>query len=246
MKELLYTVMLLLLAAMATACSPQKNSNPPSAPNAQASAAEQKNASQTEEVKHDPARPPVDCPLRRQGIDPARMKPFEQMEAYINFLEQESRQVWQKPQEVVEAMRLNGNERVLDLGAGSGYFSFPIAQKLTNGRLFAADVEPEMIRHIHHKSLENGVQNIEPLLVDAEKPQIPGNIDIVFICDVMHHVARPQEWLTWPARRSGSRESSGSCPRGRGCILLNSSPGIFPAGPRRRSRSRRKNCRKSH
>ena len=134
MKELLYTVMLLLLAAMATACSPQKNSNPPSAQNAQASAVEQKNASQTEGVKHDPAHPPIDCPLRRQGIDPGSLKPFEQMEAYINFLEQESRQVWQKPQEVVEAMRLNGNERVLDLGAGSGYFSFPIAQKLTNGR----------------------------------------------------------------------------------------------------------------
>ena len=145
---------------------------------------------------HDPSNPPVDCPLRKQGIDPTQMKPFEQMEAYIQFLEREDRKLWQKPDEVVAQMGLTGNERVLDLGAGSGYFSFPIASKLTSGRVFAADVEPEMIRHIHHKSMLNGVQNIEVKLIDAVKPEVPENIDIVFMCDVMHHIADPVQWMT--------------------------------------------------
>ena len=107
---------------------------------------------------YDPSNPPVDCPLRKQGIDPTQMKPFEQIEAYIQFLDREDRKIWQKPNEIVENMHLNGSERVLDLGAGSGYFSFPIASKLTSGRLFAADVEPEMIRHIHHNAMLKDIQ----------------------------------------------------------------------------------------
>ena len=145
---------------------------------------------------HDPSNPPVDCPLRKAGLDPTQMKPFEQMESYIQFLEREDRKIWQKPDEVVEQIQLKGDERVLDLGAGSGYFSFPIAQKLTTGRVFAADVEPEMIRHIHHKSMLNNVQNIEVKLIDPKTPEIPENIDIVFMCDVMHHIADPVDWMT--------------------------------------------------
>ena len=145
---------------------------------------------------HDPANPPIDCPLRKQGIDPTQMKPFEQIEAYIQFLDREDRKIWQKPDEVVESMHLLGSERVLDLGAGSGYFSFPIAAKLSSGRLYAADVEPEMIRHIHHNAMLKGIQNIEVKLIDAQHPERPDNIDIVFMCDVMHHIANPVEWMS--------------------------------------------------
>lgn len=164
---------------------------------------EEQNAQKTsEEVPmahghvYDPSNPPVDCPLRKQGIDPTQMKPFEQIEAYIQFLDREDRKIWQKPNEIVENMHLNGSERVLDLGAGSGYFSFPIASKLTTGRLFAADVEPEMIRHIHHNAMLKDIQNIEVKLIDPQKPEIPEDIDIVFVCDVMHHIPDPVEWMT--------------------------------------------------
>ena len=233
-------LLILALNSAAAACSPQKDGDgPQSQPQAQTQQAQQtQNPGQTANQEqpsdpaaggmmhmhmHDPANPPVDCPLRRQGIDPTKMKPFEQVEAYINFLEQENRRVWQKPEEVVEAMGLQGNERVLDLGAGSGYFSFPIAQKLTaSGRLFAADVEPEMVRHIHHRAMESGAQNVEALLVDAEKPKIPEKTDVVFICDVMHHVARPQEWLTGIVEQ---------LPAGARMHIIEFKPGDIPGGP---------------
>ena len=212
------TAVLLMLAA--TACSPQKtDSQPAENPQTQQQAVKQETpqlaeapapenvqaqAPQAEHpagMVHDPSNPPIDCPLRKQGLDPTQMKPFEQMEAYIQFLDREDRKIWQKPEEVVDAMQLKGNERVLDIGAGSGYFSFPIAQKLTSGRLFAADVEPEMIRHIHHNSMLNGIQNIEVKLIDPQKPEIPENIDVVFMCDVMHHIANPVEWMSGVVRQ---------------------------------------------
>lgn len=146
---------------------------------------------------HDPANPPVDCPLRKAGLDPTKVKPFEQTEQYIQFLERADRAEWQKPEDVVDALGLTGNESVFDLGAGSGYFTFPMAKRLKNGgHIYAGDVDPEMIRHIHHKSMLENIQNIEVKFIDAEKPEIPGEVDIIFMCDVLHHVPNPVEWMT--------------------------------------------------
>ena len=61
-----------------------------------------------------------------------------------------------KPDEAVRALALQGNETVFDLGAGSGYFSFKLAQAVPRGKVVAADLEPEMIRHIHHKAMVGG------------------------------------------------------------------------------------------
>lgn len=173
-------------------------------------------------IVHDPQNPPVDCPLRKAGMDPTKMKPFEQIEAYIAFLEKPDRVLWQKPKEVVDALDLKGSERILDLGAGSGYFSFPMSEKVPNGRVFAADVEPEMIRHIHHNAMLKGIQNIEVKLIDAVKPEIPENIDLVFMCDVMHHIADPIEWLKGVVSQ---------LPEGARLALIEFHEGEIPQGP---------------
>ncbi|MDI7268833.1 MAG: class I SAM-dependent methyltransferase, partial [Myxococcota bacterium] len=99
---------------------------------------------------HDPAHPPIDCPLRRHGIDPTDLRPFEEIEAYIAFLDRPDREAWQKPDAIVAALGLTGLEVVGDLGAGSGYFTFRFAEALPNGRMVAIDIEPEMVRHVHH------------------------------------------------------------------------------------------------
>ena len=144
---------------------------------------------------HDPANPPIDCPLREQGLDPHGLKPFAEVEKYIAFLEREDRALWQKPDAVVDALKLTGAETVVDLGAGSGYFSFRIAKSLPNGKVVAVDIEPEMIRHIHHKAMTSGVDNIEVRLAKPDDPSVPPDTDWVFICDVLHHVQSRATWL---------------------------------------------------
>ncbi len=144
---------------------------------------------------HDPSNPPIDCPLRKAGIDPTKMKPFEQIEQYIQFLEREDRAVWQKPDEVVAALALQPGETVVDLGAGSGYFAFRMASKLDSGKVIAGDVEAEMIRHVHHNAMLKGIQNVEVTLIDKDKPQVPSQTDRLFVCDVLHHVANLGDWL---------------------------------------------------
>jgi len=146
-------------------------------------------------AKHDPIHPPIDCPLRKHGIKPHDMKPFEDVEKYIAFLEREDRGEWQKPDVVVDSLGLSGSEAVVDLGAGSGYFTFRFASALPGGKVVAIDIEPEMIRHIYHKAMTTGVKNVEVRLAKPDNPSIPKTADWVFICDVLHHVQGRGAWL---------------------------------------------------
>jgi ubiquinone/menaquinone biosynthesis C-methylase UbiE len=171
---------------------------------------------------HDPLHPPIDCPLRRQGVDVNHLRPFEDVEKYIAFLERADRAAWQKPDEVVTALGLKGTETVVDLGAGSGYFTFRFAKALPGGKVVAADTEAEMIRHIHHKAMTEGAQNIEVKLIQPADPAIPAQADLVFVCDVLHHVADRPPWLAKLAAemRPGAR-----------LVLIEFKEGNLPEGP---------------
>ncbi len=171
---------------------------------------------------HDPAHPPIDCPLRKQGIDPAHMRPFADVEKYIAFLDRDDRAVWQKPDEVVSALGLEGDETIVDLGAGSGYFSFRLAKAVPQGKVIAADIEPEMIRHIHHRAMTEGVGNIEAKLITAADPGIPADVDLVFICDVLHHVPDRHVWL---------EKIANAMPSGARLVLIEFRAGDLPEGP---------------
>ena len=144
---------------------------------------------------HDPTRPPIDCPLHKLGVDPMHLRPFDDVEKYIAFLEKPERAIWQKPDDVVKALGLKGTETLVDVGAGSGYFSFRFARALPQGKVVAADTEPEMIRHIHHRVMSDGIKNIQAVLTKADDPEISKAADWVFICDVLHHVPDRAGWL---------------------------------------------------
>ena len=72
--------------------------------------------------------PPIECPLRKQGINPHDLKPFAETQQYIDFLERRDRAVWQKPGAVIKELHLSGAEKIADVGAGTGYFTFRIAR----------------------------------------------------------------------------------------------------------------------
>jgi tRNA-Thr(GGU) m(6)t(6)A37 methyltransferase TsaA len=167
-------------------------------------------------------QPPIDCPLRKQGIDPTHMRPFEDVEKYIAFLERADRSAWQKPDEVVAALGLRGDETVFDLGAGSGYFTFRLAKVLPHGKVIAADTEAEMIRHIHHKTMNEGIQNVQATLIKPDDPAAPADADLVFVCDVLHHVADRSTWLgkLVSDMKSGAR-----------LVLIEFKEGNLPEGP---------------
>ena len=174
------------------------------------------------EAGHGQNLPGIDCPLRRAGVDPSHLRPFAEVEKYIQFLERPDRAAWQKPDDVVRALGLHGDETVFDLGAGSGYFSFQLARAVPRGKVVAADLEPEMIRHIHHKAVAEGITNLAPVIIKADDPQVPRDADMVFICDVLHHVPDRQVWL---------KKMVSEMKPGARLVLIEFKEGNLPEGP---------------
>lgn len=167
--------------------------------------------------------PPIECPLRRAGIDPTKLKPFEEVEKYIQFLERPDRAQWQKPDAVVKALGLKGNETVVDLGAGSGYFTFRLAKAVPSGRVMPIDAQPEMIRHIHRKAMTEGIGNIRAQVAKSpDDPGLPQDADLVFVCDVLLHVKKKPEWLKaiHAQMRSGTK-----------IVFIDFKEGDLPEGP---------------
>jgi SAM-dependent methyltransferase len=165
---------------------------------------------------------PIDCPLRRAGVNPDHLKPFEDVEKYIAFLEREDRAAWQKPDAVVAALGLRGDEVIADVGAGSGYFTFRLAKAVPLGRVVAIDIEPELVRHVHHKAISEGIDNVTAVLATPDDPGLPDGVDVVFVCDVLHHVADRAGWLG---------NISGKLAGGARLVLIEFKEGDLPAGP---------------
>ncbi len=179
-------------------------------------------AGPTNQEAGQPAQPTIDCPVAKHGIHPADLQPFKDTEKYIAFLERPDRARWQKPDAVVAALGLAGNETVVDLGAGSGYFSFRLARALPRGTVIASDIKPEMVRHMHHKAMSEGIHNLRAVLGDDADPGVPPDADLVFVCDVLHHVPNQPAWLGKLASemKSGAR-----------LVLVEFKQGKLPQGP---------------
>jgi SAM-dependent methyltransferase len=206
----------LIVALLTASCS-----KPDSAQNAKRAALTLSSSSATA-LASGSAHPPIDCPLHQHGIDPTKMRPFEEVAKYIEFLERPERALWQKPDVVVNALGLKGNEVVYDLGAGSGYFSFRFSKALPKGKVIAADTEAEMVRHIHHRVMADSINNIEAKLIKPDDPDVSKESDLVFVCDVLHHVSERPAWL---AKLVGPMKS------GARLVIIEFKEGKLPEGP---------------
>ena len=145
-------------------------------------------STEKEEIDHALQLPSIECPLQKQGINLHDLKPFQEVQKYIEFLERKDRELWQKPDDVIKELSLKGTEKIADVGAGSGYFTFRLSKELHKGKVYAIDIEPETICHIHHKAVLRKIQNIEAIFSTPDNPHIPEDVDLVFICDVLHHL----------------------------------------------------------
>lgn len=102
---------------------------------------------------------------------------------YARVLDDPSRDEWQKPHQVIEALQLKKDEVVADIGAGTGYFAKRFAQHA--GTVFAVDIEPKLLE----LAAKNAPANLHVVLATASDPKLrPASADTIFICNVLHHV----------------------------------------------------------
>jgi arsenite methyltransferase len=115
--------------------------------------------------------------------------------AYIALLEDPKRDEYQKPHDVIMSLDLKEGETIADVGEGSGYFSFRFSHHVgENGRVYAVDVNPDMILHMNRRIRDMKVNNVVTVLSAPDDPLLKdASIDRFFICETWHHI-QDQPW----------------------------------------------------
>lgn len=100
-----------------------------------------------------------------------------------------SRNAWQKPKEVVDRLALKPGDRVADIGAGGGYFTWYLADAVgPNGTVYAVEIDGTGLDIIRRDMTVRGVKNVVPIQAQPMDPGLPERVDLVFSCDTYHHM----------------------------------------------------------
>jgi SAM-dependent methyltransferase len=112
------------------------------------------------------------------------------------WLERSSRGVEEQPGAAIAALDLSPTSVVADIGAGTGYFSFRISPQVPQGKIFAVDVQPEMIDILNFLKQENEITNVEPTLGSETDPNLAAEtVDLALMVDAYHEFAYPREMM---------------------------------------------------
>ncbi len=119
----------------------------------------------------------------------ARLFPPER----LGELEGPDRDAWQRPDQIMDALQIGEGSVVADLGAGGGWFTVRLARRVgPNGRVYAEDIQPQMIEAIERRVQREALRNVTTKLGTAIDPRIPdATVDAVLIVDAYHELEQP-------------------------------------------------------
>ena len=115
-----------------------------------------------------------------------------------DWLDRPERGAEEAPLLLIKSLNLKPGMVVADIGAGSGYLSFPMAKLVApKGKVYAEDIQPEMLDIIRAKATSTRVENVETVLGTTTDPKLPPkSVDLMILVDVYHEFDRPYEMLT--------------------------------------------------
>ena len=114
----------------------------------------------------------------------------------IGWLERSERQKEENVSSLIKNMKIKSNEVIADIGAGSGYHAFRIASLVTNGLVYAVDIQPEMLMAIEKTKEFKKVENIKTILGTEKTVELPKNsVDKILMVDVYHEFSFPVEMI---------------------------------------------------
>jgi predicted methyltransferase len=120
---------------------------------------------------------------------------FKDAQKWAQIFDDPARDAWQKPHEVITALKLPADASVADIGAGTGYFAARFAHMVPKGRVYAVDLEPDMVAHLGERAKKDALANLTPVLGATDSPKIPAPVDLVTLVDVYHHIGAREKYF---------------------------------------------------
>ena len=133
-------------------------------------------------------------PLPAQTPDTHRHS-FGDADKWAKVFDDPARDAWQKPHEVIMALKLAPDAAVADVGSGTGYFAARLAHFVPKGRVYAVDTEPGMVKYLAERAKREGLANLVSLAGTPDDPRLPAKVDLILMVDVYHHLAKREEYF---------------------------------------------------
>lgn len=124
-----------------------------------------------------------------------------------DWLERPERDREEGTAKVVPLLKLKPTDVVADIGAGTGYFTFRLSREVPEGKVYAVDVQPEMLDKIRARVKTAKVRNVEVVHGSIATPRLPSNtVDLMLVVDAYHEFAMPREMgqaMAWSLKPGG-------------------------------------------
>lgn len=113
-----------------------------------------------------------------------------------SWLERPEREREERTDLLLKALSLKPTDVVADIGAGTGFFTFLMAPKVSKGKILAVDIQPEMIEYLNEGKAKRKVTNVQPVLGTESDPKLAANsIDLAILIDAYHEFSYPREMM---------------------------------------------------
>jgi ubiquinone/menaquinone biosynthesis C-methylase UbiE len=113
---------------------------------------------------------------------------FEDAEKWAKSFDDPSRDEWQMPGRVIDALGLTPGQIVADIGAGTGYFTVRLAKAPAAPRVYAVDIEKSMVEYVRQRAAKEGLKNVTAVQGASDRTNLPEPVDLVLIVDTYHHI----------------------------------------------------------
>jgi ubiquinone/menaquinone biosynthesis C-methylase UbiE len=115
----------------------------------------------------------------------------------VDWLFRQTRIEEEQPEAMLDALKILPGATVADVGAGAGYHSIRLAQRVgPNGMVLATDLQPQMLEMLRNNAREAGVTNIKPIRATQTDTKLPdAKVDLILMVDVYHECSDPETTL---------------------------------------------------
>jgi predicted methyltransferase len=99
-----------------------------------------------------------------------------------------TRDTWQHPREVMDALELKSGSAVADVGCGNGYFTFRLADRVgATGKVYAVDIMADRIQKVRERAAAKKLPQIVAVVGDPDDPHLPPNsLDAILVVNAYH------------------------------------------------------------
>lgn len=148
------------------------------------------------------------CAGHQKQAHPATQQKFDDIGFWVKAFENPERDKWQKPDEVVKSLNLKPGDVVVDIGAGTGYFTRHFAVAVgPEGKAVGLDISPSMVKHMNEDAHKLNLKNYEARVVQTDDPGLePNSVDVVFLCNTYHHIESRADYFR---KISGALKANG-------------------------------------